>query len=83
MPWAIFQHFPLIENILPVRFMMYAFLRVAMMAAMWLSSSSARPPTKFVAAAIIVVSIAPNPHASFWISRLDVPAVLHRSNIRD
>ncbi|MGC2275735.1 MAG: hypothetical protein WA571_06970, partial [Candidatus Binatus sp.] len=35
MPWAIFQHLPLIENILPVRFMMYAFLVIAIMAAMW------------------------------------------------
>ncbi len=74
LPWAIFQHLPLIENILPVRFMMYAFLVIATMAAMWFASSSARRLTKFVVAAAIVISIAPNPHASFWVTPLDLPA---------
>ena len=74
MPWAIFQHLPLIENILPVRFMMYAFLVIAIMAAMWLASSPARTLTKCAAAAAILISIAPNPHASFWVSPLDLPA---------
>jgi hypothetical protein len=74
MPWAIFQHLPLIENILPVRFMMYAFLVVAIMAAIWFASSSARGIYKLAAAAIMLASIAPNPHASFWVSRLDIPA---------
>ncbi len=74
MPWAIFQHLPLIENILPVRFMMYAFLVVGIMTAMWFASSSTRPLTKCIAAAAILASIAPNPQASFWVTRLDTPA---------
>jgi hypothetical protein len=73
MPWAIFQHLPLIENILPVRFMMYAFLVVAVMAAMWFAASTTRPLAKCAAAAVILVSIAPNPHASFWASKLEIP----------
>ncbi len=74
MPWAIFQHLPLIENVLPVRFMMYAFLVVAIMAAMWFASAAARGVSKIAAAAIILASIAPSPHASFWVSSLDIPA---------
>ena len=74
MPWAIVGRLPLISIALPIRLMMYAFLVVAIMAAMWFASSSARPVTKCVAAAVIVASIAPNPHASFWISSLDLPA---------
>ena len=54
--------------------MMYEFLVVAIMVAMWFSASSARPLTKWVAAAVILVSLAPNLHASFWISDLDIPA---------
>ena len=73
MPWQIFQRLPLIENILPVRFMMYAFLVVAVMIAMWFAASATRPVWKVAAAAIIVASIAPNPHASFWVSSLDIP----------
>jgi hypothetical protein len=74
MPWAIFQHLPLIENILPARFMMYAFLILGVMVAMWFATSTARPLTKCVASAVILASIAPNPHASFWVSRLEIPA---------
>ncbi len=73
MPWAIVERLPLISIALPMRFMMYAFLVVAIMAAMWFASSPARGVSKFAAAAIIVASIAPNPHASFWVSRLDIP----------
>ena len=74
MPWAIVGRLPLISIALPMRFMMYAFLIVAIMVAMWFASWTARPLWKFAAAAIIVASIAPNPHASFWVSSLDIPA---------
>jgi hypothetical protein len=74
MPWALIGRLPLISVALPVRFMMYAFLVVALMAAMWFASSSAETVSKFAAAAIIVASIAPNPHASFWVSDLYLPA---------
>jgi len=74
LPWALVGWLPLLSIALPVRFMMYEFLVVAVMVSMWFSASSARPLTKRIAAAVILVSIAPNLHASFWISRLDVPA---------
>jgi hypothetical protein len=74
MPWAIFGRLPILPIALPGRFMMYAFLVVAIMVAMWFASWSARPLTKFAAAAIILLSIAPNLHASFWVSSLDIPA---------
>ncbi len=73
MPWAIFQRLPLIENILPVRFMMYAFLVLAIMASMWFAESAARPLTKCAAAIVLLLSIAPNPRASFWVSKLEIP----------
>jgi hypothetical protein len=74
MPWAIVKWLPLISIALPMRLMMYAFLVIAIMAAMWFASSAARPATKWIAAALILLSIAPNPFASFWVSRLDLPA---------
>jgi hypothetical protein len=72
MPWTIFQHLPLIENILPVRFMMYSFLVIGVMTAMWFSASSASPRTKIVTAAVLVASIAPNLQASFWVSNIEL-----------
>lgn len=74
MPWALFQRLPLIENILPVRFMMYAFLVVAVMVAILFASWSARRVVKCAAAAVIVISIAPNPSSAFWVTQLDIPA---------
>ncbi len=74
MPWAIVDRLPLLSIALPIRFMMYEFLVVAIMVAMWFSSSSARPLTKWIAAAVILVSLAPNLHASFWVSDLHIPA---------
>jgi hypothetical protein len=74
MPWAIVGRMPLISIALPIRLMMYAFLVVAVMVAMWLASPAARPLTKFAVAATIVASIAPNPRTSFWVSPLDLPA---------
>ncbi len=74
MPWAIVGRLPLISIALPIRFMMYTFLVVAVMVAMWFASSPARPLTKWIVAAAILISIAPNPHASFWVSSLDIPA---------
>jgi hypothetical protein len=72
MPWAIAGRLPLISMALPVRYMVYAFLIVAVMVATWFASPM-RPLTKWTAAAVILISIAPNPRASFWISSLEVP----------
>ncbi len=74
MPWAIVGRLPILSIALPVRFMMYASLIVAVMVAMWLAAAATCPSTKFALAAILVASIAPNPHASFWVSPLDIPA---------
>src|SRR5208282_1044884 len=57
MPWAILGRLPLISIALPMRFMMYAFLVVAVMVAMWFAASAARPLTKCVAAIVILASI--------------------------
>jgi hypothetical protein len=74
MPWAMVEWLPLISVALPVRFMLYAFLIVAVMLAMWFATSAGRPLTKWIMAALVVGSIAPNLHASFWVSPLDIPA---------
>jgi hypothetical protein len=73
MPWAIVGRLPILSIALPARFMMYAFLVVAVMVAMWFAASRARLLTKFAVAAILLASIAPNPHASCWVSPLDIP----------
>ena len=54
MPWAIVGRLPILSIALPVRFMMYAFLVVAVMVAMWLAVAATRPSTKFAVAVILV-----------------------------
>ena len=73
MPWALFTRLPLIANILPVRFMMYAFLVLGMMLAAWLASPSVGAYAKYVATALVALSLMPNPRAAFWVSELRVP----------
>jgi hypothetical protein len=74
LPWAIAERLPLISIMLPVRFMTYAFLTLALMVATWFAGSSASHAAKIAAATLLVISIAPNPDASFWVSKLDLPA---------
>ncbi len=74
MPWAFFVKLPFVSNALPIRFMMYAFLVIAVMLAIWLASAATGARTKFITVAIIAVSLMPNPRASFWVSKLEVPA---------
>ena len=74
MPWAFFAKLPLISSALPIRFMMYAFLVIAVMLAIWLTSAPSGTRTKFITVAIIAASLMPNPKASFWVSELQIPA---------
>jgi len=73
MPWAFTRHLPLLSIALPVRFMMYGFLVVAVMSAIWFANSSAQIWAKRALAAVILISIAPNLSASFWVTPLELP----------
>jgi hypothetical protein len=73
MPWAIFAMLPVISNALAVRFAMYASLLISLIAAIWFSSSSVRSSTKYLAAAMVLLFFAPNPSASLWVGKLDIP----------
>jgi hypothetical protein len=76
-PWALAAHLPLISIALPGRFMVYAFLILAVIAALWLASSTATKGMKALAAAAIAISMLPNPSARFWATPLDVPRFFH------
>jgi hypothetical protein len=74
MPWAAFAKLPIISNALAARFAMFTALVTSLIAALWLTSSSARPATKYLAAALTVLFLAPNPSALFWNRPLTLPA---------
>jgi hypothetical protein len=73
-PWLIFAHLPLLQVALPGRFMVYAFLLVAVIAAAWFAFSPARRWVQLCAAAALLLFMMPNLSANFWISVAQVPS---------
>ncbi|HEV2171204.1 MAG TPA: hypothetical protein VGR40_09665, partial [Candidatus Binatus sp.] len=74
MPWAAFAMLPVISGALPVRLAIYSSLLVAVIVAIWFSSAPMSAFTKCIAALAVLLFLTPNLSASFWISRIDVPA---------
>jgi hypothetical protein len=74
LPWKLMQHLPLIDNALPGRFPMYAFLALAIIATRWLADDAVGRGAKFAGVATLVIFLAPNPSARFWIAPVDLPA---------
>jgi hypothetical protein len=72
MPWTAFVRLPLINQALPGRFMMFAFLDLALITACYLATAS-RPIGKWILAALSVASIVPNLSPRWWVSRADTP----------
>jgi hypothetical protein len=71
-PWTVVLHVPLLNKVVPVRLMVYAFLALAMIVAMWLSSE-ARPSRKWVLGVALVPFMLPNISARFWTVPFDIP----------
>jgi len=74
LPWKLVQHLPLINNALPGRFPMYAFLALAIIAARWFADDAVGRGAKLAGIAALAIFLAPNPSARFWIARVDLPA---------
>ena len=73
LPGLLLGAMPLIGKALPVRLMLYAFLALAVITALWLGDSAFPRWVRVAAALAVIVSIAPNLSASFWTSALYVP----------
>ncbi len=67
LPWTLFQ-VPVLNNAGPGRFMIYAFLDLAVIAALWLSDVHWSRTLKIGLAALAIVSFMPNLSAAFWVS---------------
>ena len=74
MPWALTASMPLLSDALPERFSLYLFLLLAVIVADWFARAQVRPAMKHAAAAVVIVSLLPNPSASFWTTPLNLPA---------
>jgi len=64
---------PLISKALPARLMLYAFLALAVITALWLGNGATPLWIRAAAGFAVVASMLPNLSASFWTSPIDVP----------
>jgi len=72
LPWILFTRLPIIDKALPGRFMMFAFLDVALITSCYLATASHRI-RKWALATLSLASIIPNLSAGWWFSRVDTP----------
>jgi hypothetical protein len=82
LPGKLLAALPAIEKALPVRFMMYAFLIIAIITSLWFTTSTASNPMKYTAAAVIVLFSLPNFGSHYWASKVDTPAFFLRGLVR-
>ena len=81
LPWAVFTRLPIINQALPGRFMMFAFLDLALITACYLSTAP-HPMRKWILAALSVASIVPNLSAGWWFSKADTPRFFSAGSFR-
>ena len=74
LPGAALARIPLIDKALPARFMMYGYLVLAMMIAMWLAAREGRSRARWATAAAMVPFMLPNLSASYWTTPAAIPA---------
>ncbi len=73
LPWKLFEHLPLLNDALPVRFTMYLFLALAIVTALWLNAASFSPLGKLAVAVVTIVFMLPNLSAGYWVSAAKLP----------
>jgi hypothetical protein len=73
MPWKLATHLPLLNSALPSRFMIYAFLALAVVLSLLLSGRDISAVWKYAAAALIVLFSLPNPSSEYWVKANESP----------
>ena len=74
LPGSVLGHLPLLNKALPARFMLYAYLTLAVMVAMWLAEDSSRKTLRWALGLAIVPFMMPNLSASYWVTPAAIPA---------
>jgi hypothetical protein len=81
-PWSLVQNEPLFGHVLTGRLVVYTFLLIAVVIALW--AANRRPGTlRWLLPVLALASIFPNPANMFFSTRYDVPAFFTASAYRD
>ncbi len=73
MPWKLATHLPLLNSALPSRFMIYAFLALAVIVSLLLSDRDMSEPWRYVGTALIVLFLLPNLSSEYWVRPIASP----------
>jgi hypothetical protein len=79
-PWLLVSKLPLLRFALPARFVVYAWLALAIAVALWLGQSSRRF-LRWVLFACVVASLAPNQTGVPWATKVDAPPLLREPTL--
>jgi hypothetical protein len=74
LPGSALGRLPLLNKALPARFMLYAYLALAVMVAMWLGAQGGRNPRRWALGLAIVPFMIPNLSASYWATPAAIPS---------
>lgn len=86
LPWWIFIHIPLIDTALPGRFMVFAFLIIAAIAAICLSTSRIKGWYRVASCGLVflgIVSLVPNIPGGYWKSTTSTPPFFSNALYKD
>lgn len=76
LPGAVLGHIPLLKDAQPARLAAYTALLAGLAVAMWLAEGGARPWVRWLAVALALAALAPNPAAGDWFKPTP-PAIAH------
>ena len=74
LPGSALTRLPLLDKALPARFMLYAYLVLAVMAAIWLAVANPRTTARWILALVAVPFMLPNLCAAYWSTPAAIPA---------
>jgi hypothetical protein len=73
LPWRAMLHLPLVRYTLPARFVVYLWLALAVIVAVWLAPEHGRPGWRLPAAALALVLLLPTLHGPWWSTAVPTP----------
>ncbi|MGH7915310.1 MAG: hypothetical protein ACREPW_11795, partial [Candidatus Binataceae bacterium] len=86
LPGSVLARIPLLDKALPARFMLYAYLVMAVMVAIWLGGEGGRNAWRWALGLAIVPFMLPNLSASYWVTPAAIPSffstVVYRQYLR-
>jgi len=74
MPWSLVDGLPVLNNIYPGRFTLYATLVAAVAAALWTAARRAPRWLRFALPYLVIVSLVPNTGKHHWDEKLQIPS---------